>query len=58
MLDKIIAAISALMLIGFMSFVVIFVNEPDLWIVVLLVLALMIIDFVRTLRKGPNEPSS
>ena len=55
MTDRILAALSILLLVGFMSIVVVFVNEPDLWIVVVLVLAMGIYDFWRTLRPGSDQ---
>ena len=51
MIDKILAIITVSMLIGFMSVVVIFVNEPDLWMVVLIGLGLASYDFWATFRK-------
>lgn len=55
-LDRILAVLSILLLIAFMGIVTWFVNEPDLWIVVILVLVMASYDFWRTLkpRKGPN----
>lgn len=59
MLDRIFAVLSILALIGFMGIVTVFVNEPDLWIVVILVLAMASYDFWRSLRprKGPKSDS-
>ena len=57
MLDRTLAIFSLLALVAFMGIVTWFVNEPDLWIVVLIVLAMAGYDFWRTLRprKGPKS---
>ena len=52
MLDRALAIISILALVAFMGIVTWFVNEPDLWIVVLIVLAMASYDFWRDLRPG------
>lgn len=55
MLDKILATISILMFIGFVSIIVVFVMEPDLTIVIVGVVALAVYDFWRSnsgKRKG------
>ncbi len=54
MADKIVALASLVGLIAFMGVVVWFVNEPDLWIVVILVLVMASYDFWITLRKSDN----
>ena len=51
MVDKIFAAIWMLALVGFMIIVTQFVNEPDLWIIVIFVLLLGAYDFVREIRQ-------
>ena len=56
-LDRVLAVLSILLLVGFMGIVTWFVNEPDLWIVVLLVLGMASYDFWRTLRPR-NRPKS
>ena len=48
------AVASLLGLVAFMSVVVWFVNEPDLWIVVVVVLAMASYDFWLSLRKSDN----
>lgn len=55
MLDKFLAAVSILALIGFMSIVVVWVNEPDLWIITLVVLAMAVYDFVTTTRNSGKK---
>lgn len=52
MLDKILATISLLMLIAFMGTVIGFVKEINLTVVVVIVLAMAIYDFWRTLKRG------
>ncbi len=52
MTDKIIAVASLLGLIAFMGVVVWFVNEPDLWIVVIVVLVMASYDFWVSLWKS------
>ena len=51
MVDKIFATIWMLALAGFMLVVTGFVNEPDLWIIVIFVLILGAFDFVREIRQ-------
>ena len=55
MADRILAVLSILLLIGFMSFVTTYVNEPDLWIVVIVVLAMAVFDFWRSFRPGGDH---
>ena len=50
MLDRIFAAIGMLALIAFMGVVTVFVMEPDLWFIAILVLAVGIVFFVRELK--------
>lgn len=57
MLDKVLATISILALVCFMSVVVTFVNEPDLWIVVIVVLCMAIFDFIREFRNANKDKS-
>ncbi len=56
MVDKILAAIWMVALISFMMVVTGYVNEPDLWIIVVVVLILGIIDFVKELREMKDKP--
>lgn len=58
MLDRVLATLSALVMIGFMSVVLVFVNEPALWIVVIVVLVMMVSDFVITLRGESQPPAT
>jgi len=61
LLDKALATVSILALIGFMLIVTVFVNEPDLWIIVVAVvavLAMAVYDFWRTFRQNGKGPAS
>lgn len=55
-LDRILAILSMLALVGFMSIVTVFVNEIDLWLIVGLVLAMGIYDFWRSVGRRGDEP--
>lgn len=57
MLDKVLATISIAALIAFMLIVTVFVNEPDLWIIVVAVLAMAVYDFWRTFRQNGKGPA-
>ena len=52
MLDKVLAVISILALIGFMSIVLVFINEIALWVIVCSVLAMAIYDFYLELWRS------
>lgn len=52
MVDKLLAAFAMATLVTFVMIVVVYVNEPELWIVTLLVLAMAIHDFVQSFRKN------
>ncbi len=52
MLDKIFATISMLGVVAFLGVVMGFVREPDLWIVIILVLTIAIKFFCRDFRNG------
>ena len=52
MLDRVFAAIGMLAVIAFMGVVTVFVMEPDLWIVTILVVGIGIVYFVRELKAG------
>ncbi len=59
MLDKVLASLSLLALILFLSTLVRFVAEPALWIVILIVVLMVVYDFWRAaFSKGPNGASS
>ena len=59
MLDRILAVLSLLALILFLSVVVRFVDEPALWVVILIVVVMAIYDFWRAVGpKAPNGSSS
>ncbi len=64
MVDKVLASIWILAFVGFMMVVTNFVDEFDLWIIVILVLILAIIDFVKEIResdqksKGETQPTT
>jgi hypothetical protein len=53
MLDRILAVLSLLALILFLSIVVRFVDEPALWVVILIVVAMAAYDFWRAV--GPKK---
>ncbi len=55
MLDKIFAAIGMLGVVAFRGVVTVFVMEPELWIVAIIVLAIGIIFFVQELRAGGSH---
>ena len=52
MLDKVLAVISMLALIGFMGVVLVFINEIALWVIVCGVLAMGIYDFYLELWRS------
>lgn len=59
MLDRILAVLSLLALMLFLSVVVRFVAEPALWVVVLIVVLMAVYDFWRAVGpKAPNGNSS
>ncbi len=51
MLDKFLATLSILSLVAFMGVVAVYVNEPDLWIIIIIVLIMGIYDFFREIRR-------
>ena len=55
MLDKIFAAIGMLGVIAFMGVVTVFVMEPDLWIITILILGVAIVFLWRDLSAGPSH---
>ncbi|HEY5700920.1 MAG TPA: hypothetical protein VIT83_02415 [Gammaproteobacteria bacterium] len=56
MLDKILAFISISLFIAFMMVVTIYVNEPALWIIVVIGLVMGAFDFVREIRTDGSVP--
>ena len=52
MLDRIFAVIGMLGVVAFMGVVTVFVMEPDLWIVTIVVLTIGISYFWRDLKSG------
>ena len=58
MVDKLLAAFAMATLVAFVMIVVVYVNEPELWIVTLLVLAMAIHDFVQSFRKNGGSANS
>ena len=58
MLDRIFAAIGMLGVIAFMGVVTVFVMEPDLWIVTIVVLCIGIRYFWRELKTGGKPGGS
>ncbi|MDP6573920.1 MAG: hypothetical protein QGI63_12405 [Rhodospirillales bacterium] len=58
MIDRIFATIGMLMVIAFMGVVTVFVMEPDLWIVTILVLVIALVFIWRDLRVGGNHLES
>lgn len=56
MADKIIAPIALVLFIGFIAFLAIYVNEPDLWIVLVAVAVMACYDFWQALRSGNGQP--
>jgi hypothetical protein len=55
MLDKIFAAIGMLGVIAFMGVVTVFVMEPDLWVVTIIVLVIGIMFFIQDLKSSGNR---
>jgi hypothetical protein len=54
MADKIIAPIALLLLVVFLAFLAVYIDEIDLWVVFVLVSAMAAFDFWQTLRKPEN----
>ena len=55
MLDKIFATIGMLGVIAFMGVVTVFVMEPDLWIVTIVILSVGVLFLWRDLKAGPSH---
>ncbi len=58
MLDKLFAVIGMLGVVAFMGVVTVFVMEPDLWIVTIIVLVIGITFFVQELKAGGSHIES
>ena len=58
MLDRIFAVVSMLAVIAFMGVVTVFVMEPDLWVVTIVVIGIGIAYFVNELRAGGSHIES
>ncbi|MCF8477452.1 MAG: hypothetical protein K9G60_10505 [Pseudolabrys sp.] len=59
MLDRIIVTVALLALVGFAGIVVVSVREPDLTVVIVLMVAFAIQDFwVSVLRPGARQPGT
>lgn len=57
MADKIIAPIAIALFLVFISFLAIYINEPDLWVVLVGVSVLAVYDFYQALRTGNGNSS-
>jgi uncharacterized membrane protein len=55
MLDKIIAGVSLLALVCFLGIVISFVTEPDLWVVIIIVVYIAIYFIWREVREGGSH---
>ena len=55
MTDKILAAFWILLLVGFMGVVTVYVNEPDLWTVVVICLVMGAYDFFKLNRDSDGK---
>ena len=55
MLDRIFATIGMLGVIAFTGIVTVFVMEPDLWVVTIIVVVVGIAFFVRELKAGERK---
>lgn len=55
MLDKFLATLSILSLVAFLAVVAVYVNEPDLWIIIIVVLIMGIYDFYREIRRESQK---
>ena len=55
MLDKIFATIGMLGVIAFMGVVTVFIMEPDLWVVTIVVISIGIVFLVRDLKAASSN---
>ena len=54
-MDKILATITLACLIGFLSFLIFFVREVDLTMVILIVVAMAVYSFVTDIKGEPED---
>ncbi|RMD61869.1 MAG: hypothetical protein D6826_08805 [Alphaproteobacteria bacterium] len=54
MADRIIAPLALLVFIAFTLFLAVYINEIDLWIVIVLVQIMAIVDFWQAMRAAGN----
>ena len=57
MVDKIVAPLAILLFLAFVAFLAVYVNEIDLWVVVVAVSAMGVLDFWLELRGRNNNNS-
>ena len=55
MLDKILAGLSILTLIAFLGIMISFVAEPDLWVVIIVVVYIAVYFLWREVRQGGSH---
>ncbi len=55
MLDRVFAAIGMLGVIAFMGVVTVFVMEPDLWIITIIILCVGVLFLWRDISPGPSH---
>jgi len=54
MADKIIAPLAILLFLAFVAFLAIYINEIDLWVVIVAVSAMGVFEFWQSLRNQNN----
>ena len=55
MADKILATISMLMFLSFLGFLAVYIAKLNLWVIVVIVGAMAVFDFVKTLRQDAGN---
>ncbi len=58
MADKILATISILMFLSFLGFLAVYIAKINLWVIVLIVGAMAVFDFVKTLREDAGNDAN
>jgi ABC-type iron transport system FetAB permease component len=58
MADKILATISMLMFLSFLGFLAIYIAKVNLWVIMLIVSAMAVFDFVKTLRENGGDDAN